>query len=122
MSAYGVKQLLKKGKTVWAHLFAISDSKEQKEGDIPADINTVIQQFSDVFAEPISLPPRRNDDHHIPLKSYANPVNIRSYRYNVFQKNEIEKQVNKILHNGLIQPSHSPFSSSVLLVKKKDGS
>lgn len=118
MSTYGVKQLLKKGKKVQAHLFTISAAEEQNEGEILAEISTVLHQF----AEPTSLPPRRNHDHHIPLKSDANPVSIRSYRYNFFQKNEIEKQVNEMLHNGLIQPSHSPFSSHVLLVKKKDGS
>ncbi|OIT27956.1 hypothetical protein A4A49_64844, partial [Nicotiana attenuata] len=120
MSAYGVKQLLKKGKTVWAHLFTISATEEQEEREIHAAISTLLNQFVDVFVEPTSLPPKRNHDHHIPLKTDANPVSIRPYRYNFFQKNEIEKQVNEMLHNGLIQPSHSPFSSPVLLVKKKD--
>lgn len=122
MSAHGVKQLIKKGKTVWAHLFTISASEVQSKEDIPAAISSVIQQFSNVFVEPTTLPPRRNHDHHILLKANANPVSIRPYRYRFFQKNEIEKQVNDMLHNGLIQPSHSPFSSLVLLVKKKDRS
>ncbi|WVZ21116.1 hypothetical protein V8G54_008438 [Vigna mungo] len=39
-----------------------------------------------------------------------------------FRKIEIEAQVSKLLANGWIQPSVSPFSSPVLLLKKKDGS
>lgn len=44
------------------------------------------------------------------------------YRYAPALKEEIERQLQETLSNGIIQPSASPFSSSVLLVKKKDGS
>jgi hypothetical protein len=52
----------------------------------------------------------------------ARPVVVRPHRYAPALKDEIEAQVAKMLHAGLIQHRQSPFSSSVILVKKKDNS
>lgn len=79
------------------------------------------RNFAHVFDEPSSLPPSRAFDHSIPLMTGALPVNVRPYRYTPTQKDEIELQVKEMLAKGTIQPSSSPFSSPVLLVKKKDG-
>ena len=76
----------------------------------------------DVFDWPEKLPPKRSVEHHIHLKRDTNPVNVRPYRYAYHQKEEMEKLVGKMLTLGIIRPSVSPYSSSVLLVKKKDGS
>ncbi|OIT29145.1 hypothetical protein A4A49_58012, partial [Nicotiana attenuata] len=119
MSAAGVKQLLKKGQLLWAHLFTVTAQSTADGRGIPEQIRRLLTEFPGVFAEPKSLPPQRSHDHFIPLKSDAAPISIRPYRYNHFQKNEIEKQVTDMLNSGTIQPSHSPFSSPVLLVKKR---
>ncbi|GKA56430.1 ty3-gypsy retrotransposon protein [Tanacetum coccineum] len=45
---------------------------------------------------------------------------LKAEKYPFSQKTEIEQQVEELLAAGFIQPSTSPFSSPVLLVKKKD--
>lgn len=92
-----------------------------KEDDSPQDLKEVLSAFEDVFQEPKGLPPPRSHDHCIPLKPGAEATNSRPYRYPYFQKSEIEKQVKGMLDSGTIRPSVSPYSSPVLLVKKKDG-
>jgi hypothetical protein len=88
----------------------------------PVQITQLLQSFSELFQEPTDLPPRRACDHSIPLIPGAQPVNIRPYRFSPAMKNEIEQQIQDMLSKGLIQHSQSAFSSSVLLVKKKDKS
>ena len=84
-------------------------------------IQTLLTKFSSLFTEPSDLPPRRFTDHHIPLIPNSAPVNVRPYRYPYHQKLEIESQIAKLISNGWIRPSNSPFSSLVLLLRKKDG-
>nr|XP_034569779.1 uncharacterized protein LOC117834275 [Setaria viridis] len=86
----------------------------------PPAIQQLIEEFAVLFEVPTDLPPPRACDHAIPLVEGAHPVQVRPYRFAPALKDEIEKQIKEMLQNGLIQKSNSPFSSSVLLVKKKD--
>jgi len=67
----------------------------------------------------VGLPPQRAQDHSIPLFQGASAVKARPYRYPHSQKEQIELMVQQMLTKGIIQPSKSPFSSPILLVKKK---
>ncbi|CAO2166027.1 unnamed protein product [Urochloa humidicola] len=88
--------------------------------DVPPELSNLLEEFAEVFSKPVGMPPSRDCDHTIPLIEGASPVNVRPYRYPPAIKDEIEKQVAEMLRAGIIQHSISPFSSSVLLVKKKD--
>ncbi|KAA0046073.1 Transposon Ty3-G Gag-Pol polyprotein [Cucumis melo var. makuwa] len=85
-------------------------------------ISSVIKQYQDVFEWPEKLPPRREIEHQIHMKEGTDPINVRPYRYGFHQKGEMEKLVQEMLNSGVIRLSTSPYSSPVLLVKKKDGS
>jgi hypothetical protein len=93
----------------------------EEEDEHTADWVELLGKFEDVFNLPSGLPPVREHDHSIVLKQGAAIPNIRPYRYPYYQKNEIEKIVKEMLQAGIVRHSTSPFSSPVLLVKKKDG-
>ena len=75
-------------------------------------VQPLLDEFAHLFTPPLGLPPSRNCDHTIPL--------IAGARYAPILKSKIEKQVNDMLQQGIIQPSSSAFASPILLVKKKD--
>lgn len=99
----------------------VSSLQDYDFSGLPQQIASLIKEFSHLFEEPTSLPPKRSDDHQIPLLPGAQPVQVRPYRYSPAQKDEIEHQLQTMLKSGIIKPSVSPYASPVLLVKKKDG-
>lgn len=47
------------------------------------------------------------------------PVYTKSYRYPYIHKEEVQKQIRKMLDDEIIRPSHPPWSSPILIVQKK---
>lgn len=82
-------------------------------------LDSLLNHYQELFTNLTSLPPPRSIDHRISLLPNTTPVNVRPYRYAHSQKTELESQVQDMLSQGIIRPSTSPFSSPVLLVKKK---
>ena len=84
-------------------------------------INKVIQVYQDIFSHketPVkesSLPPAVIDT------GPHEPIRQRAYRLPLKKREEVEKCVNTMLQDGVIQPSSSPWSSPITLVPKKDG-
>ena len=60
--------------------------------------------------------------HRIPLKSGAEPVNVRYRPINPAYEEELAKQIQEWLDDDIIEPSNSPYNFPLVPVRKKDGS
>ncbi|KAL1222279.1 hypothetical protein V5N11_026796 [Cardamine amara subsp. amara] len=87
---------------------------------IPQQVQQLLDRYGSIFEEPTQLPPKRGHEHAITLTAGAGPTSVRPYRYPQAYKEEMSKQVSTMLASAIIRHSRSPYSSPVLLVKKKD--
>jgi len=75
---------------------------------VDIEVEEIANLLKDFFDEPKGLPRSRTHDHAIVLKSGAQPVCLKPYRYPYFQEEDIEKIVRKLLDSRVIKPSQKP--------------
>jgi hypothetical protein len=84
--------------------------------DIP-----VVCEFPDVFLDDLpGLPPDRDVEFVIELKSGTAPISRRAYRMPPNELAELKDQLQELRDKGFIRPSSSPWGCPTLFVKKKD--
>ncbi|XP_066969257.1 uncharacterized protein [Macrobrachium rosenbergii] len=82
------------------------------------DIINLICSFPEIFQ---SSPGRtRLLQHDVDVGS-ASPVKQSPYRLNPMKRDIVEEEIKYMLKHDLVQPSISPWSSPIVLVKKSDG-
>jgi hypothetical protein len=87
------------------------------------DIQSLMIKHDHVFGKiQLGIPPDRGFEHTLELEEGSKPVITSPWRHPKKSKYEIEKVIEELLEMGNIRPSSSPFTSSVVLVMKKDGS
>lgn len=86
-------------------------------------IHKICAKYSDVFfLKNDSFKTSKINKQKIQLQENATPSYSKQYRLPQSQKTEIHKQVNKMISDGIIEPSNSEWSSPLLLVPKKSDS
>lgn len=108
-------------KDPYGYLIELSNTEYQviPPDPVPLFLQDILSQFECIFQEPTGLPPPRAMEYKIITKEGTTPVSVRPYRYPHYQKGEIERMIKEMLQAKVIQPSNSPYSSPVILVKKK---
>ena len=123
VSARRMESIFRHDDIVWAAECVITPKESTDSGQpVHIDIKELLGKHDKVFGEiPPGRPPDRGFEHTIELEEGAKPVITTPYRHPKKFKDEIEKAIKELLDMGHIRPSSSPFASSVVLVKKKDG-
>jgi len=92
-----------------------------KDNKFKNDLKNLLSKYGDVVAissddlEPSNLLP-----HHIELIEGSKPIKQKAYRISQVQL-KVKEELKKLISKGLIVPSHSSWSSPVVLVPKKNG-
>ncbi|GFW23192.1 retrovirus-related Pol polyprotein from transposon 297 [Trichonephila clavipes] len=85
-------------------------------------LSELLRKFSGLFTKTDkSTAAKTNVKHRIFTGDHA-PINQRAYRVSPTERRIIHEEVQKMLAEGIVQPSESPWSSPIVLVRKKDGS
>lgn len=83
-------------------------------------IYQICEKFQSVFQlEGDTLTCTNITEHTIPIHDNVQPIHTKSYRYPEVHKDEVNTQITKMLEQGIIEPSQSPWSSPLWVVPKK---
>ena len=117
---------VEKGKIDTIPLPASVQTETIKDVSISSDLSTsmkkgfesILSDYSDIFTDV----PSKTDviSHSITLKD-STPIRKKPYPLSFASESIIREEVNSMIAMDIIEKSESPFSSPIVLVKKKDG-
>ncbi|POM70943.1 Gag-pol fusion protein, partial [Phytophthora palmivora] len=93
---------------------------EQEDRDL---VIALLRQYSGIVEKKTGCPPlaRVNVEHHINTGDAA-PIMLRRRRHAVAENTLIDKEVDDMLQQGVIEPGQGAWGFPVVIVRKKDGS
>ncbi|GJY74210.1 putative reverse transcriptase domain-containing protein [Tanacetum coccineum] len=116
------QKYIKKGCQIFLAQVTKKETKDKSEEKRLKDV-PIVRDFPEVFPEDFpGLPPTRQVEFQIDLVPGAAPVARAPYRVASSKLQELSTQLQELSDKGFIRPSSSPWGSTVLFFKKKDGS
>ena len=85
-------------------------------------LTELIGDFEDIFVGPDGKLGQTNLAEHYIDTGDAKPFKLPARRIPMFKRPIVEKEVDRMLEQGVIEPSTSPWNSPICLVTKPDGS
>ncbi|BHF73008.1 hypothetical protein SprV_0401608100 [Sparganum proliferum] len=85
-------------------------------------LSQLVSEFKDIFDWDGKSTGRTGVTEHCIDTGDARPIRVPPRRLPIFYQKELDALINDMLSRKIIRPSQSPWSSPIVLVKKKDGS
>ncbi|MCG7874778.1 MAG: retropepsin-like aspartic protease, partial [Candidatus Thiodiazotropha endolucinida] len=85
-------------------------------------LSEVLMQFQDIFATPDGTLGQTNLVEHDIETRDNRPIKIPPRSIPIFKRDQVDEELQKMLDQGIVEPSDSPWSAPICLLKKKDGS
>ena len=86
------------------------------------ELQSLVDKYQHLFATEKDAPIRTNlVEHYIDLVEGSRPFKHSSRGFPIHLQEEADKEMQKMLDAGIVEPSISEFSSPPVLVRKKDG-
>lgn len=92
----------------------LTDGSKEEQGLLQEFLTDELTKFENIQG------PTDHVQHHIRLIE-ATPIKQRYRPRNPAMQTIIDNEVDELLKQGVIEPSHSPWSSPIVVVRKKDG-
>jgi hypothetical protein len=84
-----------------------------------AEINEIIYEFRDIISD---IPGKTTAGIHKIELLDSKPITLKPYTVPLHMVETLKKEIDTMLNLGIIEESNSPYSSPLVLIKKKDGS
>ncbi|KAK3743858.1 hypothetical protein QZH41_005256 [Actinostola sp. cb2023] len=97
-------------------------SSRHLDGEEQEQLRSLLTEYADVFTSSSSDLGRTNLAKHTIDTGDAKPIRQPARRLPMHRREEAEQQVQKMLKDGIAEPSASPWASPIVLVRKRDGS
>uniref|UniRef100_A0ABD2W534 CCHC-type domain-containing protein n=1 Tax=Trichogramma kaykai TaxID=54128 RepID=A0ABD2W534_9HYME len=85
-------------------------------------VHGLIDRYKDIFHLPNETLPGTDCIQHRIITIDDDPINVKQYKYPHALKDEVNKQVQEMLDNDIIETSESPYNNPLWIVEKKPDS
>lgn len=82
----------------------------------------LISQYQDIFMQPGGQLGQTHTVEHEIDTAENKPIKLPPRRVPIFKRQVVDQELDKMLEQRIVEPSDSPWSAPICLVKKKDGS
>lgn len=100
----------------------MSNVSDRLSTDEKNKLKQVLVQYSDIFVGPNGRVGQTDLVHYKIRLQDQTPVKIPARRLPIHQREIANEEIDKMLNQGIIEPSESPWAGPIVLVKKKDNS